>query len=147
MSKRGTILLVEDNEGDVELTLRAVRDHLPDCRLVVANDGVEALEILKDGTAFGDAGAPTLILVDLNMPRMDGKRFLEVIKADERLRTIPVVMLTSSDSRTDIRACYERHANCYILKPFDGRTFMDEVVLVLRFWLDRVRLPETARGG
>jgi CheY-like chemotaxis protein len=144
MPRQSQILLVEDNEGDVELTQRAIAGQLPSCGLVVANDGLEALELLGRPGGFGEAGAPDIILLDLNMPRMDGKRFLEAVKQDERLRLIPVVMLTSSESPADVKDCYDRHANCYVVKPFDGRQFAAAVVDVARFWLERVRLAQPA---
>jgi CheY-like chemotaxis protein len=87
------------------------------------------------------AWSPALIFLDLNMPRMDGKKFLEVAKADAQLRTIPVVMLTSSRSPMDIRECYERHANCYVVKPFDGKEFISAVRQIVTFWSGVVQLP------
>lgn len=135
------ILLVEDNEGDVEMTKRAFRDHKPDCRLSVANDGIEALDLLSRRGTQADAPSPRMILLDLNMPRMDGRRFLEVAKEDPKLKAIPVVMLTSSKSPADIRDCYERHASCYVVKPFDGKEFADTVLQVVRFWTTFGQLP------
>src|SRR5579872_6647103 len=114
------ILLVEDNDGDVEMTQRACRDN-PTCTISVANDGIEALDFLFRRGKFPDARIPQLILLDLNMPRMNGKEFLEIVKQDPKLKIIPVIMLTSSDSTKDIHECYERHVNCYVVKPFDGR--------------------------
>jgi CheY-like chemotaxis protein len=133
------ILLVEDNEGDVEMTRRAFQGHHPGCTLCVANDGLEALDLLT-GREAGAPG-PRLILLDLNMPRMDGRRFLELAKQDPRLRAIPVVMLTSSKSPADIRDCYERHASCYVVKPFDGKLFADTVRQVVNFWAGVGQLP------
>jgi CheY-like chemotaxis protein len=141
MAGDALILLVEDNEGDVELTHRAIGACLPACRLAVANDGAEALEILQGEDARQSGAAPNIILLDLNMPRMDGKRFLEILKADQRLRLIPVIMLTSSNSAADIRACYERHVNCYVVKPFDGREFADAIAQIVSFWTGRAQLP------
>src|SRR6202000_238631 len=100
---------------------RAVQGLRPDCALAVANDGLAALDLLT-GRAAGAPG-PRMILLDLNMPRMDGRRFLELAKQDPRLKAIPVIMLTSSKSPADIRDCYERHASCYVVKPFDSKQF------------------------
>jgi CheY-like chemotaxis protein len=135
------ILLVEDNEGDVELTRRAFRDDTSHYHLSVAHDGVEALDFLHKKDGFADAPNPRLILLDLNMPRMDGKRFLETVKADAQLKTIPVVMLTSSQSPTDIRECYERYVSGYVVKPFDAKEFMETVRKIVAFWSELGQLP------
>ncbi len=135
------ILLVEDNEGDVELTKIAFRERTTACHISVANDGLEALDFLHRRKHFSDAPVPQLILLDLNMPRMDGKRFLEVVKMEAKLKAIPVIMLTSSKDPSDIRECYERHASCYIVKPFDEKEFADTVRQVVDFWSDVGRLP------
>jgi CheY-like chemotaxis protein len=135
------ILLVEDNEGDVELTKRAFRSTVPAPNISVANDGVEAMDFLLRRGEFAAAPTPQLILLDLNMPRMDGKTFLETMKADARLKAIPVIMLTSSKSPGDIRACYERHASCYIVKPFSGEEFAELVRQVINFWGSLGQLP------
>lgn len=135
------ILLVEDNEGDVEMTKLAFRDNAPACRISVANNGIDALDFLHKREKFADAPTPQLILLDLNMPKMDGKRFLEVVKAEAELKAIPVIMLTSSQSPSDIRACYERHASCYIVKPFDVDQFTDTVRQVVVFWSGIGQLP------
>jgi two-component system, chemotaxis family, response regulator Rcp1 len=128
------ILLVEDNEGDVEMARRALRE--ADCALAVAHDGVAALDLLRKGEA-----RPRIILLDLNMPRMDGRRFLEAVKQDAALKAIPVVMLTSSKSPADIRDCYERHASCYVVKPFGSSQFADTLRQVVRFWSGIGQLP------
>ena len=127
------ILLVEDNEGDVEMTRRAFRDE-PACNLSVVNDGVEALEFLSRQGAYADAPSPHIILLDLNMPRMDGRELLEAVKADSKWKSIPVVMLTSSNSPADIRDCYERQASSYVVKPFDGREFGRAIRQAVYFW-------------
>lgn len=135
------ILLVEDNEGDVLLTKHAFRGAKPTCNISVAHDGVEALELLRQRGEFTDPPVPQLILLDLNMPRMDGRQFLEAVKQDEALRAIPVVMLTSSRSPTDVRECYDRHASCYVVKPFDGHEFEDAIRRILSFWGSLALLP------
>lgn len=135
------ILLVEDNEGDVEMTSRALRDSEPACNISVANDGIEGLDFLSKRGGFSDAPTPHLILLDLNMPRMDGKKFLETVKGDEKFKAIPVVMLTSSQAPGDIRDCYERHASCYVVKPFDSKKFSDTVRQIVGFWGKLGELP------
>ncbi|MBI1212705.1 MAG: response regulator [Alphaproteobacteria bacterium] len=135
------VLLIEDNEGDVEMTQRALRDSQPTCALSVANDGVEGLEFLRKQGRFGDAKTPQLILLDLNMPRMDGKKFLESVKSDAELRLTPVVMLTSSESPSDVNDCYWRHASGYVVKPFDVAEFSSRLKQVVRFWGAVSRLP------
>lgn len=138
------LLLVEDNQGDVEMIKLAFRDGTPTCHIWVANDGMEALDFLHKRGKFIDAPMPQLILLDLNMPRMDGKQFLEVVKAEAELKAIPIVMLTSSQSPSDIKACYERHASCYVVKPFDVQEFSDTVQQVVKFWSSLGRLPSAA---
>ena len=135
------ILLVEDNEGDIELTQRAFREEAQTCHISVVNNGIEAMEFLQKEGAYATAPTPQLILLDLNMPRMDGKCFLETIKAHDRLKVIPVVMLTSSQSPTDIRECYERHASCYVVKPFSGTEFATTVRGIVNFWRCVSQLP------
>lgn len=141
MSAPLEILLVEDNEGDVEMTRRAFREGTPPCHISVANDGMEALDFLRRQGDFSETPTPQLIFLDLNMPRMDGKKFLEVMKGDTELKRIPVVMLTSSQSPSDIRDCYERHASCYVVKPFDSKDFANTVRGVVTFWNEFGRLP------
>jgi two-component system, chemotaxis family, response regulator Rcp1 len=135
------ILLVEDNEGDVEMTRRAFKDDKSVCNVSIANDGVEALDFLNKREKFATAPSAQLILLDLNMPRMGGKEFLEKVKTDTALKTIPVVMFTSSQSSDDIRACYERHASAYVVKPFDSKEFAETVREVVNFWTNLGRLP------
>jgi CheY-like chemotaxis protein len=135
------VLLVEDNEGDVEMTERAVRNLDPAWALSVAHNGEEALDFLMKRGCFAGVPTPEIILLDINMPRMDGKRFLEAMKAEPGLRFIPVIMLTSSQSPKDVRDCYERYANCYVVKPFDGKEFITKVREVLGYWSRTSQLP------
>lgn len=141
MSRPLEILLVEDNEGDVEITLNALSDWSPECNVTVANDGLEALAILRNEKCGNHASPPQIILLDLNMPRMGGLEFLKEIKADAKLRCIPVIILTSSQSHTDIHEGYQGHASCYVVKPFDGRAFTSAVQEIVRFWGKLSRLP------
>lgn len=147
MTQSLEILLVEDNEGDVEMTQRALRDSAPACHLSVVNDGVEAMDLLHKRGPFTNAPTPQIILLDLNMPRMDGIRFLEQAKADAALKSIPVIVFTSSQSSRDIQECYERQASCYIVKPFDGEEFANAVQQVASFWGNLGQLPEKKHVG
>lgn len=135
------ILLVEDNAADVRLTREALREGKVRNTLTVARDGVEALEILRRQGAHADATRPDLILLDLNLPRMDGREVLAVIKDDEDLKRIPVVVLTTSSAELDILKSYELHANCYITKPVELDKFVEVVRTIDDFWLTVVRLP------
>lgn len=135
------ILLVEDSPGDVRLTREALRDAKVRNNLTVCADGVEALTCLRGHTGWGAAGRPDLILLDLNLPRKDGREVLEEIKADALLRQIPVVVLTTSKSDEDILRSYNLHANCYISKPVDFDKFIEVVRSIESFWLAIVTLP------
>ncbi len=135
------ILLVEDNPGDVRLVLEAFREVGPDVHLTAARDGEEALAVLRRQGAQAAAPRPALILLDLNLPRMDGRELLAEIKADPALRPIPVVVLTSSRQDQDVLACYDLHANCYITKPADLDQFIAIVRSIVDFWLTVARLP------
>ena len=135
------ILLVEDNPGDVRLTIEALRDSKVQNQLNVVRDGVEALSFLRREGAFVNAVRPDLILLDLNLPRKDGREVLAEIKADARLRTIPVVILTTSQDERDVLRAYDLHANCYITKPVDLEQFMTVVRSIEDFWLTIVTLP------
>ncbi|MDF2640408.1 MAG: response regulator receiver protein [Novosphingobium lindaniclasticum] len=135
------ILIVEDNEGDVEMTQRALAKSPHPCSLTIANDGMHALELLPPEPGTGAPLIPQLILLDINMPRMDGKDLLVAVKSDPGLRHIPVVMFTSSESPTDIRECYERHASCYVVKPFNSGKYTQALHDVVNFWGTISRLP------
>jgi len=141
VSKPIDILLVEDNPGDVRLTREALKEGKIKNNLFVTSNGVEALEFLKQEGEYTDAIRPDLILLDLNMPRMDGRELLEKIKQEPDLRRIPVVILTTSKSEEDIVKSYDLHANCYITKPVDLDQFINVVKSVEDFWLTVVKLP------
>jgi two-component system, chemotaxis family, response regulator Rcp1 len=135
------ILLVEDNPGDVRLTIEALKEARVLNHLSVASDGVEALAFLRRQGRYQDARRPDLIFLDLNLPRMDGREVLSVIKQDETLRRIPVVVLTTSQAEQDVVRSYDLHANCYITKPLDLDQFMEVVHSIEDFWLTIVKLP------
>jgi CheY-like chemotaxis protein len=134
-------LLVEDNPGDVRLTVEALNDAKLSNNLSVARDGVKAMELLHQEGPHANAPRPDLILLDLNLPRMDGREVLAQIKEHPELRHIPVVILTTSDAQPDIQQAYELHANCYITKPVDLEQFITVVRSIEDFWLTIVRLP------
>ena len=136
------LLLVEDSEPDVRLTIEALREAKVKNRLWVAEDGVEAMEFLRQQNRHADAPRPDLILLDLNLPRKDGREVLRELKADDSLRRIPVVILTTSRSEEDVLRAYDLHANCYITKPVDFSRFMEVVKSIEDFWLTVVKLPE-----
>lgn len=135
------ILLVEDNPGDVRLTREALHDGKINNRLHHAQDGVEALAFLRGQPPFTNAPRPDLILLDLNLPRMDGREVLEAIKADVTLNQIPVVVLTTSKAEEDVLRSYGLHANCYIVKPLDFDHFTEVVNAIENFWFRIVKLP------
>jgi two-component system, chemotaxis family, response regulator Rcp1 len=135
------ILLVEDNPGDVRLTREALREGKVRNNLHVAADGVEAGQFLRREGKFANAVRPDLILLDLNLPRKDGREVLEDIKSDPALRHIPVVVLTSSQAEQDILRAYELHANCYVTKPVDLDQFIHVVHSIEDFWFTIVKLP------
>ena len=135
------ILLVEDDPGDVLMTREAFAHHKIRNPLHVAEDGVEALRVLKREEPFESAPRPGLILLDLNLPRKDGRELLGEIKQDPGLRTIPVVVLTTSEAEEDILRSYELHANAYVTKPVDFEKFVEVVRKIDDFWVTVVKLP------
>lgn len=135
------VLLVEDNPGDVRLTREAFRDAKVHLEMHVVNDGVEAMDFLNRRAAYADCPRPDLILLDLNLPRKDGRDVLAEIKADPLLKSIPVVILTTSASDVDIESSYLLHANCYISKPVDLDGFLTVVRSIDTFWFSVVKLP------
>ena len=135
------ILLVEDSPGDVRLTQEALKDSKLFNNLSVVQDGVEAMAFLRRQGQYTNTPRPDLILLDLNLPRMDGRQVLQEIKNDESLKRIPVVVLTTSSNETDIFITYNLHANCYISKPVDFMQFINVVKSIEHFWFSIVRLP------
>jgi CheY-like chemotaxis protein len=135
------ILLVDDSAADVDLTREALRDARMLNRMFVVGDGVEALAFLRREGAHSDAPRPDLILLDLNMPRMNGREVLAEIKSDPKLRRIPVVILTTSQAETDILQTYDLHANCYVTKPVELEQFVEVARSIEGFWLSLVQLP------
>jgi len=139
------VLLVEDDPGDVQLTKEAFEEHKVRNRLTVVSDGVDALAYLRrDPSVYPDAVRPDLILLDLNLPRRDGREVLEEIKGDEDLRRIPVVVLTTSAADEDIMRSYNLHANAYVTKPVDFDRFITVVRQIDEFFVSVVRLPPRA---
>jgi len=141
MGKPVEVLLVEDNRGDVRLMLEAFKGGKVHNHLSVVRDGVEALAFLQQKDKYANVARPDLILLDLNLPKKDGREVLKEIKADEDLKCIPVVVLTTSRARNDILKAYNLHANCYITKPVDFEQFTKVIRSVEDFWFTIVRLP------
>ncbi|MDX1661597.1 MAG: response regulator [Gemmatimonadota bacterium] len=135
------ILLVEDNPSDVHLTEVALEEARIESRLHVVENGETALAFLRREAAYGDAPRPEIVLLDLNLPGKDGRQVLAEIKADPALRTIPVIVLTTSTAPSDVARCYDLHANCYITKPVDFDQFENVVRTIESFWLRFVTLP------
>jgi len=135
------ILLIEDNPGDVRLTQEALREGKVANRVSVVSDGVEAMAFLRREGPYADAPRPDLILLDLSLPKKDGREVLAEIKADENLKRIPVVVLTTSQAEEDVLKTYNLHANSYITKPVDLRQFLGVVKFIEDFWLAVVKLP------
>ena len=143
-TKEISILLVEDNPGDVRLTIEALKEGKFSNRLSVVSNGFEALEYLRREGRYAGVARPDLILLDLNLPKKNGREVLAEIKADPALRRIPVVVLTTSEAEQDILKSYELNANCYISKPVDLDQFLRVVKSINDFWLTVVRLPPDA---
>jgi len=135
------ILLVEDSAADVRLTQEAVRSTKLANRLSVARDGVEALAMLRRESGYAESPRPDLIMLDLNLPRMNGRALLAEIKEDPDLKRIPVVIVTSSAAEEDVVRSYNLHANCYITKPLELENFVRVVKAVNEFWVGIVKLP------
>lgn len=140
------VLLVEDNPGDVRLTKEALKEGRILNNVAVVGDGMEALSFLQRQGKYADVIQPDLILLDLNLPKKDGREVLAEIKADPNLRRIPVVVLTTSSSEEDIVKTYDLHANCYVTKPVDLEQFMRVVKSIEDFWVTVVKLPSAERA-
>src|SRR6202165_1074307 len=140
------VLLVEDSAGDVRLTREAFKDAKVHINLHVASDGIDAMAFLRREGEHANVPRPDLILLDLNLPKKDGREVLEEIKESPTLKSIPVVILTTSASETDIQGSYLHHANCYITKPVDLDGFLKVVKSIDNFWLSVVKLPREARS-
>ena len=138
------ILLVEDNPADVRLTMEGMKDAKVHNHLSVVEDGEQALAFLRRQGPYARASRPDLILLDLNLPRKDGRDVLAEIKQDPELRTIPVVVLTSSEAEQDIVRAYKLNCNCYVTKPVDLDQFLKMIKTIESFWLEFVRLPPNA---
>jgi CheY-like chemotaxis protein len=141
------ILLVEDDPVDAELTMESLKEAKMCVNLRVVGDGEKALKCLRGEAPYAEAERPDLVLLDLNMPKMDGREVLSAIKGDERLRSIPVVVLTTSGEEMDVMKCYSLGANCYITKPVGFEKFIQMVRSLEDFWLSVVKLPTRASGG
>lgn len=135
------ILLVEDNEGDIRLTIEAFKEAKIRNQIKVVRDGEEALDYLRKQGKYTDAQSPDIILLDINLPKIDGKEVLSTMKSDPLLKTIPVIMLTTSSAESDVQESYENHANCYVIKPVDLNKFMDVIRSIEDYWISIVKLP------
>jgi CheY-like chemotaxis protein len=136
------VLLVEDDPGDVLMTREAFEDNKVANRLQVVSDGVSALAFLRKEGEHADAPTPDLVLLDLNLPRMDGREVLEAMKGDDALRSIPVVVLTTSEAEEDVVRSYSLHANAYVTKPVDFDRFIEVIRQIDEFFVEVVRLPQ-----
>lgn len=141
VNKTIEILLVDDDEADIMLTEESLRDSKIHVSLNTVNDGIAALQYLKQEARYAQAARPDIILLDLNMPKKDGRETLTEIKADAKLRNIPVVVLTTSEDAFDINKCYELGANCYITKPVGFEAFKKMVSTLEDFWFTVVKMP------
>lgn len=139
------ILLVEDNNGDIVLIKEALFEGKIHNNLSVTKNGIEALEFLRRSGNYKDAPVPDLILLDMNLPKKNGKEVLAEIKADEKLKVIPVVILTSSQAEQDVITSYKLNANCYITKPVDFEHFIDVINSIENFWFSIVKLPSMGK--
>ncbi len=135
------ILLVEDNDGDMILTMEAIQENNKVHKISRVTDGEQAIDYLNKKGTFSNSSVPDLILLDINLPKLDGKEVLAFIKNDERFKLIPVVVLSTSISDKDIKECYLLGANCYISKPSDLHSFLKVIAAIESFWLNIVNLP------
>jgi chemotaxis family two-component system response regulator Rcp1 len=135
------ILLVEDNEGDIRLTIEAFKEAKIRNHIRVVRDGEEALAYLKKEASYADVETPDIILLDINLPKVDGKEVLNVMKTDPLLKSIPVIMLTTSSAESDVQESYANHANSYVIKPVDLDKFMEVIRSIEEYWISIVKLP------
>ena len=144
---RKIVLLVDDSPGDVRLTKEALLHADAKIELHVAVDGVEAMAFLKNLRPFAGAPRPDLILLDLNLPKMDGREVLAQIKTDNSLKTIPTIILTTSEAEADILKCYQLQANCFLSKPVQLDAFEGVIQAISEFWLAKIKLAPRRHGG
>lgn len=143
MKNKVKILLIDDNEGDILLTNEAFKEANFESQLIALKDGQQAIKYLKKEAEFQNGLTPDIILLDLNIPKINGLDILDFIKSDRYLKVIPVIILTTSNSQNDILKSYERHANCYLTKPVNFSNFSMLIQLVTKFWLTAVELPKS----
>lgn len=143
MKNKTKILLIEDNDGDILLTDEAFKEANFESQLTVLKDGQQAIKYLKKEAEFQNGLTPDIILLDLNIPKINGLEVLDFIKSDRYLKVIPVIILTTSNSQNDILKSYERHANCYLTKPVNFSNFVRLLKLLTEFWLTAVQLPKS----
>ncbi|MDZ7716401.1 MAG: response regulator [Balneolaceae bacterium] len=139
------ILLVEDNEGDVVLTTEALEEGKIANSISVVKDGWEAIQYLEQNEGYEAKELPDLVLLDINLPKVNGHEVLKHIKTSEKLKQIPVIMLTTSSDEVDIQKSYKNHSNCYITKPVDVDNFMEVISTIEDFWISIVQLPSKAQ--
>lgn len=140
-SKEIHVLLVEDNEGDIVLTTEALDEGKIKNSISVVRDGWEAIQYLERNDGYNDAREPDLVLLDINLPKMNGHKVLKHIKTHPDLKHIPVIMLTTSSDENDVIKSYENHSNCYITKPIDINNFLEVISSIENFWISIVQLP------
>jgi len=139
------ILLVEDNEGDIVLTTEALEEGKVANSLSVVKDGWEAIQYLEKNEGYEDAEEPNLVLLDINLPKVNGHEVLKHIKTSDSLKHIPVIMLTTSSDQNDINKSYQNHSNCYITKPVEVNKFIEVISTIENFWISIVQLPSKAK--
>ncbi len=139
------ILLVEDNEGDIVLTTEALDEGKVANSLSVVKDGWEAIQYLEQNEGYEDAEEPNLVLLDINLPKVNGHEVLKHIKTSDSLKHIPVIMLTTSSDEVDINKSYKNHSNCYITKPVEVNKFIEVISTIENFWISIVQLPSKAK--
>ena len=136
------ILLVEDNEGDILLTTEALKDARIGNSISITRDGWEAIQYLEKEDGYSQAITPDLILLDINLPKLNGQEVLKRIKTNDRFKHIPVIVLTTSSAAQDITSSYQNHANSYITKPVEAEDFMQIILSIEKFWINIVKLPK-----